>query len=96
MKQEAFESVWDALEASPEEAEHMKLRSALMIAVKEELGRLGLTQAKAAQLLGVTQPRVSDLMRGKVQHFALDGLVRMAVALGLRVSLTVEGPAQVA
>jgi predicted XRE-type DNA-binding protein len=84
-----FNSVWDAIEDTPEEAENMKLRSALMMALKEHIARDGLTQAQAARLFGVTQPRVSDLMRGKVNLFGLDALVNMATAAGLHVEMRI-------
>jgi predicted XRE-type DNA-binding protein len=82
-----FADVWDAIENIPEEAENMKLRSSLMIALKSHLNKTGLTQAQAAKLFGVTPPRVSDLMRGKINHFGLDSLVNMAVAAGHHVEL---------
>jgi predicted XRE-type DNA-binding protein len=89
MNTEKFTSVWDAIEDTPEEAENMKLRSALMMALKEHIARDGLTQAQAARLFGVTQPRVSDLMRGKVNLFGLDALVNMATAAGLHVEMRI-------
>ena len=89
MKNERFASVWDAIEDTPEEAENMKLRSALMMALKAHLLRSGLSQAQAAKLFGVTQPRVSDLTRGKVDLFGLDALVNMAAAAGLRIEMRV-------
>ena len=89
MSDQSFTSVWDAIEDTPEEAENMKLRSALMLALKDHLARAGTSQAEAARLLGVTQPRISDLMRGKINLFGLDALVNMATAAGLRVELTV-------
>ncbi len=67
----------------------MKLRSALMIALKDRIAREGLSQSQAAKLLGVTQPRISDLQRGKIELFGLDTLVNMAVAAGLRVEVHV-------
>ena len=67
----------------------MKLRSALMLALKDHLTRAGTSQAEAARLLGVTQPRISDLMRGKINLFGLDALVNMATAAGLRIELKV-------
>jgi len=85
-----FDSVWDAIEDTPERAENMKLRSALMMALKEHLERTDLSQAKIAKLLAVTQPRVSDLLRGKIELFGLDALVNMAAAAGLRVKLSVR------
>ncbi len=89
MSNERFDSVWDAIEDSPGEAENMKLRSALMIALKEHIGRQGWTQVEAARRLGVTQPRMSDLMRGKIDLFGLDALVNMAVASGLHVEMRI-------
>ena len=65
----------------------MKLRSALMIALKSHISRSGLSQSEAAKLLGVTQPRVSDLVRGKINLFGLDALVNMAAAAGLHVEM---------
>lgn len=89
MSNETFASVWDAIEDTPAEAENMKLRSALMMALKDHIDRAGLSQSQAAKLFGVTQPRVSDLLRGKINLFGLDTLVNMAVAAGMRVELRV-------
>jgi predicted XRE-type DNA-binding protein len=91
MSDERFASVWEAIEETPAAAENLKLRSALMVALKEQIERQGWSQTEAARRFGVTQPRVSDLMRGKIDLFGLDALVNMAVAAGLRVELrTVE------
>jgi predicted XRE-type DNA-binding protein len=89
MNKRRFSSVWDAIEDTPEQAANMKLRSLLMIALKEHIIRAGMSQAQAARLFGVTQPRVSDLMRGKISLFALDALVNMATAAGLRIEMRV-------
>ena len=89
MSDRRFASVWDAIEDTPQEAENMKLRSVLMMALKDHIARTGTSQAQAAKLFGVTQPRVSDLMRGKINLFALDALVNMAAAAGLRVEMRV-------
>jgi predicted XRE-type DNA-binding protein len=89
MSDERFSSVWDAIEATPAEAANLRLRSALMIALKEHIERQGWTQGEAAHRFGVTQPRVSDLMRGKIDRFGLDTLVNMAVTAGLRVELRI-------
>ena len=89
MSNEQFASVWDAIEDTPEEAENMKLRSGLMMALKKHITRVGLSQSQAAKLFGVTQPRVSDLMRGKISLFGLDALVNMAAAAGLHVEMRV-------
>jgi predicted XRE-type DNA-binding protein len=84
---EQFESIWDAIEDSPAEAEKMKLRSGLMIALKDYIVAEGLTQSHAAKKLGVTQPRISDLMRGKINVFAIESLVNMVVRAGLRIEM---------
>ena len=89
MSNHRFSSVWDAIEDTPEEAENMKLRSVLMTALKSHIARTDMSQAQAARLFGVTQPRVSDLMRGKINLFGLDALVNMATAAGLHIELRV-------
>ena len=85
-----FASVWDAIEDTPEEAENMKMRSMLMKALKERIESQHLTQANAAKMLRVTQPRVSDLLRGKSRLFAIDALVNMAAASGLVAELKIS------
>mgnify|MGYP000169649161 CR=1 FL=1 len=82
-----YKNVWDAISDTPEEAAHMKARSELMIAVTQFILREQLTQAQAAKLLGVTQPRVSDLMRGKIDLFSIDTLIELLHAAGLQVEM---------
>ncbi|WP_158814355.1 helix-turn-helix domain-containing protein [Methylocapsa sp. S129] len=89
MSNERFASVWDAIEDTSAQAENMKLRSALMMALRERIVHEGLSQSQAAKLFGVTQPRISDLIRGKIDLFGLDTLVNMAVAAGLRIEMHV-------
>jgi predicted XRE-type DNA-binding protein len=89
MSNERFASVWDAIEDTPAEAENMKLRSKLMMELEGYITRTGMSQADAAKLFGVTQPRVSDLMRGKINLFGLDALVNMAAAAGLHIEMRV-------
>jgi predicted XRE-type DNA-binding protein len=84
-----FESVWDAIEDTPAQAENMKVRSALMIALKERIEAQGLSQANAAKLFGVTQPRISDLLRGKIMLFSIDTLINMLATAGLHVELQI-------
>jgi len=93
MSRQKFASVWDAIEDSPEEAENMKLRSALMTALRNHLARTAMSQGQAAKLLGVTQPRVSDLMRGKINLFSMDALLNMATAAGLHIEMRILEPA---
>jgi predicted XRE-type DNA-binding protein len=90
MTKKRFSSVWDAIEDTPAQAENMKLRSALIMALKDHVTRAELSQSEAAKLLGVTQPRVSDLMRGKIELFGLDTLVNMVAAAGLRVEMRIS------
>jgi predicted XRE-type DNA-binding protein len=86
---ERFEDVWDAIEDTPAQAENMKLRSSLMIALQDHIAHTGMSQSQAAKAFGVTQPRISDLMRGKIDLFAIDSLVNMLATAGLRVELRV-------
>lgn len=90
MSNQRFASVWDAIEDTPQEAENMKLRSAIMTALKSYLAQTNMSQAQAAQLFGVTQHRISDLMRGKINLFGLDALVNMASAAGLHVDMRIR------
>ncbi|WP_347986370.1 XRE family transcriptional regulator [Methylomonas sp. AM2-LC] len=89
MSNQQFASVWDAIEDTQENAENMKLRSILMMALKNHIINTGISQAEAAKHLGITQPRVSDLMRGKINLFGLDALVNMATAAGLHLELRI-------
>lgn len=84
-----FASVWDAIEDTPARAENMKLRAVLMLALKDHIDRAGLSQSQAAKMLGVTQPRISDLVRGKIDLFSLDVLVNMAATAGLTIEMRV-------
>lgn len=86
---QVFASVWDALEDSPSEAINMRLRSDLMIAIREAVMDWGMTQAAAARRLEVTQPRLNDLLRGRINNFSLDALTQMAVRAGLDVRMKI-------
>jgi predicted XRE-type DNA-binding protein len=68
----------------------MKLRSRLMMILKDQIKARGWTQAEAARRLNVTQPRISDLMRGKIDLFGLDSLVTMLRAAGLQLEFRVK------
>lgn len=87
-----FASVWDAIEDTPQQAASMKARSSLMMALSEIISERGLTQADAAQLFGVTQPRISDLVRGKLHLFSLDTLMDMAATAGLDPTVKLSKP----
>ena len=90
MTKNRFASVWDAIEETSAQAENLKLRSSLMLALKRHIEREGLSQIEAAKVFGVTQPRISNLMRGKIEVFGLDMLVNMLSAAGLRVTVQVK------
>ena len=76
----------------PEEAEHLKIRSSLMIHLRKVIEARGLKQADAAELLGVTQPRVSDLYQGKIHLFSIDTLEDMLAHAGVRIKFAVSSP----
>lgn len=90
MSNETFANIWDAIEQDPTEAENMKLRSHLMMSLERHIRSKNWTQAEAARLFNVTQPRISDLMNGKISLFSIDTLVNMLVAAGLRVEMRVS------
>lgn len=87
---EVFASVWDALEDSPAEAANMRLRSELMIAIRQAVTEWTTTQATAARRLEVTQPRLNDLLRGRINNFSLDALTVLAARAGLDVRVQIE------
>ena len=76
------------------EQPHLRLRSELMDAVREVIRQRGLRQREAAELFGVAQPRVSDLVRGKVALFSIDTLVGMLAAAGIMVEVRLSAPAR--
>lgn len=90
MSKNKFNSVWDAIEDNAIEAESMKLRAELMIAIKKHIEKERWTQKQAAQELGITQPRISDLIRGKIDLFALDSLVNMMAMVGYHIQLSIK------
>lgn len=90
---ETFSSVWDALADTPEEAANLRLRSALMQQIAAILEANGWTQAEAAARCGVTQPRINDLLRGRIARFSLDALVNIAAALGRKVTVSLDDAA---
>jgi len=87
MSYERFNSVWDAIEDTPAEADEMRMRSSLMMALKDHIARGGLAQAEAAKVLELTQPNVSDLLRGRIGVLSLDTLVTMAAKVGFKVEM---------
>ncbi|MGO9768565.1 MAG: helix-turn-helix domain-containing protein [Roseiarcus sp.] len=86
---ETFASVWDAVADTPAEAANLRARSQLMQKIAEIVSENGWKQAEAARRCGVTQPRVNDLLRGRVSRFSLDALVNIATALGREVHVEI-------
>lgn len=80
-----FASVWDAIAGSPGEAANLRLRADLMQKIAVIVARKGWTQAEAARRCCISQPRMNDLLRGRISKFSLDALVNAATALGCRV-----------
>jgi predicted XRE-type DNA-binding protein len=93
LKEQVFANVWDALEDTPEEAARMTVLSSLMIAIDQRVRGWDLTQAEAARRLGITQPRLNDLLRGKIDKFSADALLELAVKAGLRVQVDIQDAA---
>lgn len=89
-------NVFTDLGFSPEEAQNLKVRSDLMIELSKLIEARGLTQVAAAKLLGVTQPRISDLVRGKIHRFSVDTLIEMLGHAGATVSFVVTTGRRVA
>ena len=85
-----YASVWDAIADTPEEAANLRARAELMQQIEAIVKAGGWTQVEAAKRCGVTQPRMNELLRGRVSRFSLDALVNMATALGRRVRVEVE------
>lgn len=89
MERQRFANVWDALENTRQEAASMSMRSNLLIAVEHRVRSWNLTQAEAAKRLGITQPRLNDLLRGRIINFSLDTLINLATQAGLAVRLDI-------
>ena len=89
-KGDTYASVWDALADTPEEAGNLRVRAELMEQIAAIVQKGGWTQVEAATRCGVTQPRINDLLRGRISRFSLDALVNIASALGRRVHVELE------
>jgi predicted XRE-type DNA-binding protein len=87
-------NVFADLGFTPAEASNLRLRSQMMIALRKFIEKEGLTQADAAKRLKVSQPRVSDLIRGKISRFSLDTLVNMLSDAGLQVDCRIKVPSR--
>lgn len=89
-RDKTYASVWDALADTPEQAANLQARADLMRQIAELIRAEGWKQVEAAERCGVTQPRINDLLRGRVSRFSLDALVNIATALGRRVSVELK------
>ncbi|MGF6226602.1 putative XRE-type DNA-binding protein [Inquilinus ginsengisoli] len=87
---QTFDSVWDAIADTPEQAANLRMRAELMTQIAEIINENGWKQAEAAAHCSVTQPRINDLLRGRVSRFSLDALVNIATALGRRVHVALD------
>ncbi len=90
VKSKSYASVWDALADTPEQAANLRARADLMRQIAEIVKKNKWTQAQAANHCGITQPRINDLLRGRVSYFSLDALVNIATAIGRRVHLELD------
>lgn len=89
-KAKDFSSVWDAIAETPEQAANLRARADLMRSIIAIVKKSKWTQAEAARRCGVTQPRINDLLRGRISRFSLDALVNIAACLGRRVRMKIE------
>lgn len=90
MTKQRFTSVWDAIADTPDEAANLKARATLMVAINERIDEFDWSQTVTARNIDLTQPRVSDLRRGKIHKFSLDTLINIAGKVGLVVEVNVH------
>ena len=85
-----FHSGWAALADSPEQAANLRARAHLIRRIADFITAKGWTQVEAAERCGVSQPRINDLVNGRISRFSLDALVNIAAALGFRVKVSLR------
>lgn len=90
MERQEFDNVWEALEDDPAMVAALTAKSLLLLEIRETFNRWKISQAEAAKRLGITQPRLNDLLQGKINKFSLDALMKLATDAGLKVNLQVE------
>lgn len=90
MKELKFNSVWDAIEEDEDIAANLKVRAELMIALQNRIEKIPGTQADKARVLEISQPRLNDLLRGRIDKFSLDALVNLVSRAGLKVDVKVR------
>lgn len=93
LKLKRYQNVFDALESDPAVAENLKIRAQLMNALTQYINKKKLTQSEAAEVFDVTQPRISDLVRGKIERFTIDMLVNMLARSGKHLNVKVSNKA---
>ena len=86
-KIESYENIWDALADTAGEAANMQAKTELMRQIVAIVKKNNWTQVEAAKRCAVTQPRINDMLRGRISRFSLDALVNIAAALGQRVHI---------
>ena len=87
---EKYDNVWEALYDDPARAESLRIKSELMVRVEKYIQENELIQKEAAEILGVSQPRVSDLVRGKIDRVTIDMLINMLSRVGIKVNIKIE------
>lgn len=85
-----YPSIWDALFDDPVEATNLRMRSDLMIAIRQRVGEWAVTQKEAAGRLGITQPRLNRLLKGNIDEFSLDALIALLEPAGLEIEFSVK------
>lgn len=93
MKRETYANVWDALEDSPEAAANMTVRSTLLTALQQHIKSWAITQGEAAKRLHITQPRLNDLLRGRINNFSIDALINLMHLAGLTIRVEIAAAA---
>ena len=93
MKTRRYKNVWDALEDSAGTAANMRLRADLVLAVQDYVTKSEATQGAVIKQLGIRQPRLSDLLRGRIDKFSVDALVVMLARIGKQISIKIYNAA---
>lgn len=89
-KIEQYDSIWDAIADTTGEAANMRAKTELMRQIVVLVKKQKWTQAEAAKHCGITQPRINDMLRGRISRFSLDALVNIAAALGQEVHIELK------
>ena len=87
---ESWQDIWEMIESDPAEAMNLRMRDSLMNAIEARVKDWGLTQKEAAKRLGITQPRLNLLLKGKINEFSLDALIALLKPAGLEIAFSVK------